>query len=140
MGVGVPEVLTAVIPKIDTGAHALVLINHQQRDPVVPAFPDLHIAPASMLKELSPFFRRFNLLARLLALPAPHELNPREAMEYPFKFSSISSLVLLLCISCLNLRLKSWRKNSLVSGDCLHNESLNFEQVPEGVLHCQPHA
>ncbi|BBN10047.1 hypothetical protein Mp_5g00460 [Marchantia polymorpha subsp. ruderalis] len=35
------------------------LIRIFRRDPVVPAFPDLHIAPASMLKELSPYFRRF---------------------------------------------------------------------------------
>ncbi|CAM6089472.1 unnamed protein product [Calypogeia fissa] len=33
------------------------LIRILRSDPVVPAFPDLHIAPASMLKELSPFFR-----------------------------------------------------------------------------------
>ncbi|CAM6128500.1 unnamed protein product [Calypogeia fissa] len=66
------------------------LIRLFRRDPVVPAFPDLHIAPASMLKELSPYFRRFNLQARLLTLPAPHELNIREAVEYQREYSIIN--------------------------------------------------
>lgn len=50
---------------------------------MIPAFPDLHLAPAMMLKELSPFFRRVAAQSRLVALPAPHELPVKDAMEYP---------------------------------------------------------
>ncbi|KAI5067235.1 hypothetical protein GOP47_0017763 [Adiantum capillus-veneris] len=59
------------------------LINIFKKDPVVPAFPDLHLAPASMLKELSAYFQKFSAQSRLVSLPSPHELVPREAAEYP---------------------------------------------------------
>ena len=55
-----------------------------QNDPVIPAFPDLHLAPAAILKELSSYFQNFSSQTRLLTLPAPHEIPPRELQEYPF--------------------------------------------------------
>ncbi|XP_024519238.1 protein PIR [Selaginella moellendorffii] len=58
------------------------LIRVFRSDPVIPAFPDLHLSPASMLKELSPYFRKVAAQSRLTSLPAPHELAPREALEY----------------------------------------------------------
>ncbi|XP_022988011.1 protein PIR isoform X3 [Cucurbita maxima] len=58
------------------------LINIFKSDPVIPAFPDLHLSPAAILKELSIYFQKFAAQARLLTLPAPHELPPREAQEY----------------------------------------------------------
>lgn len=57
-----------------------------QNDPVIPAFPDLHLSPAAILKELSVYFQKFSSQTRLLTLPAPHELPPREALEYPLIF------------------------------------------------------
>ncbi|MCO5571458.1 hypothetical protein L7F22_025198 [Adiantum nelumboides] len=79
------------------------LINIFKKDPVVPAFPDLHLAPASMLKELSAYFQKFSAQSRLVSLPSPHELAPREAAEYPFnKFLllvlSFESLLRHYCI------------------------------------------
>ncbi|XP_028105733.1 protein PIR-like [Camellia sinensis] len=59
------------------------LINIFKNDPVIPAFPDLHLSPAAILKELSMYFPKFSAQARLLTLPSPHELPPREAQEYP---------------------------------------------------------
>ncbi|KAJ6951661.1 protein PIR [Populus alba x Populus x berolinensis] len=59
------------------------LINIFKNDPVIPAFPDLHLSPAAILKELSIYFQRFSAQTRLLTLPAPHELPPRDAQEYP---------------------------------------------------------
>ncbi|XVF30955.1 hypothetical protein REPUB_Repub16aG0103700 [Reevesia pubescens] len=59
------------------------LINIFKNDPVIPAFPDLHLSPAAILKELSMYFQKFSSQTRLLTLPAPHELPPREAQEYP---------------------------------------------------------
>lgn len=58
------------------------LINIFKNDPVVPAFPDLHLSPAAILKELSMYFQKFSAQARLLTLPATHELSPREAQDY----------------------------------------------------------
>lgn len=58
-----------------------------QNDPVIPAFPDLHLSPAAILKELAMYFQKFSTQTRLLTLPSPHELPPREAQEYPFIFS-----------------------------------------------------
>ncbi|XP_044482624.1 protein PIR [Mangifera indica] len=58
------------------------LINIFKSDPVIPAFPDLHLSPAAILKELSMYFQKFSAQTRLLTLPAPHELPPREAQEY----------------------------------------------------------
>ena len=55
-----------------------------QNDPVIPAFPDLHLSPAAILKELSSYFQNFSSQTRLLSLPAPHEIPPRELQEYPF--------------------------------------------------------
>ncbi|XP_022745567.1 protein PIR isoform X1 [Durio zibethinus] len=58
------------------------LINMFKNDPVIPAFPDLHLSPAAILKELTVYFPKFSSQTRLLALPAPHELPPREAQDY----------------------------------------------------------
>ncbi|CAL5364883.1 unnamed protein product [Camellia sinensis] len=57
------------------------LINIFKNDPVIPAFPDLHLSPAAILKELSMYFPKFSAQARLLTLPSPHELPPREAQD-----------------------------------------------------------
>jgi cytoplasmic FMR1 interacting protein len=65
---------------------ALICPFSWQNDPVIPAFPDLHLSPAAILKELSMYFQKFSSQTRLLTLPAPHELPPREAQEYPFLF------------------------------------------------------
>ena len=54
-----------------------------QNDPVIPAFPDLHLSPAAILKELSTYFPKFSAQTRFLTLHSPHELPPREAQEYP---------------------------------------------------------
>ncbi|KAI9186420.1 hypothetical protein LWI28_017065 [Acer negundo] len=59
------------------------LINIFKSDPVIPAFPDLHLSSAAILKELSTYFQKFSAQTRLLTLPAPHEIPPREAQEYP---------------------------------------------------------
>ncbi|CAN6460531.1 unnamed protein product [Victoria cruziana] len=58
------------------------LVSIFKNDPVVPAFPDLHLSPAAMLKELAVYFQKFSSQARLLALPAPHEILPRDSQEY----------------------------------------------------------
>uniref|UniRef100_A0A5B7BCH8 CYRIA/CYRIB Rac1 binding domain-containing protein n=1 Tax=Davidia involucrata TaxID=16924 RepID=A0A5B7BCH8_DAVIN len=58
------------------------LINIFKNDPVIPAFPDLHLSPAAILKELTIYFPKFSAQTRLLTLPAPHELPPREAQDY----------------------------------------------------------
>ncbi|KAJ9703129.1 hypothetical protein PVL29_004766 [Vitis rotundifolia] len=58
------------------------LINIFKNDPVIPAFPDLHLSPAAILKELAMYFQKFSTQTRLLTLPAPHELPPREAQDY----------------------------------------------------------
>ncbi|KAJ6694045.1 hypothetical protein OIU85_004800 [Salix viminalis] len=51
---------------------------YKRNDPIIPAFPDLHLSPAAILKELSIYFQKFAAQTRLLTLPAPHELPPRE--------------------------------------------------------------
>ncbi|KAF3452390.1 hypothetical protein FNV43_RR02823 [Rhamnella rubrinervis] len=61
------------------------LINIFKNDPVIPAFPDLHLSPAAIMKELTMYFQKFSSQTRLLTLPAPHELPPREAQEYPLR-------------------------------------------------------
>ncbi|KAG9149174.1 hypothetical protein Leryth_003177 [Lithospermum erythrorhizon] len=58
------------------------LINIFKNDPVIPAFPDLHLSPAAILKELTSYFPKFAAQTRLLSLPTPHELPPREAQDY----------------------------------------------------------
>ncbi|XP_073290091.1 protein PIR isoform X2 [Primulina huaijiensis] len=58
------------------------LINIFKNDPVIPAFPDLHLSPTSILKELSTYFPKFSSQTRLLTLHSPHELPPREAQDY----------------------------------------------------------
>ncbi|KAJ0553699.1 putative cytoplasmic FMR1-interacting, CYRIA/CYRIB, Rac1 binding domain-containing protein [Helianthus annuus] len=58
------------------------LISIFKNDPVIPAFPDLHLSPAAILKELSMYFPKFSAQTRLLSLPAPHELPPREVHDY----------------------------------------------------------
>ncbi|XP_058101351.1 protein PIR [Magnolia sinica] len=62
------------------------LINIFKNDPVIPAFPDLHLSPAAILKELSMYFQKFSSQTRLLTLPAPHEIPVRETHEYPLQF------------------------------------------------------
>ncbi|KAG0476174.1 hypothetical protein HPP92_013015 [Vanilla planifolia] len=54
-----------------------------QNDPVIPAFPDLHLSPVAILKELSMYFPNFSSQTRLLTLPSPHEMLLREIQEYP---------------------------------------------------------
>jgi cytoplasmic FMR1 interacting protein len=61
------------------------LLSIFKRDPVIPAFPDLHLAPASILKELAPYFHRLSAQMRLIGLTLPHELTVKEAAEYPSK-------------------------------------------------------
>lgn len=68
------------------------LINIFKKDPVVPAFPDLHLAPASMLKELSTYFPKFSAQSRLVSLPPPHELAPREAAEYQRHYCIVNQI------------------------------------------------
>ncbi|XP_065853838.1 protein PIR [Euphorbia lathyris] len=68
------------------------LINIFKNDPVIPAFPDLHLSPAAILKELSMYFQKFSSQTRLLALPAPHELPPREAQDYQRQYLIISHI------------------------------------------------
>ncbi|XP_077250894.1 transcription activator [Tasmannia lanceolata] len=58
------------------------LINIFKNDPVIPAFPDLHLSPAAILKELSTYFQKFSSQTRLLTLLAPHEIPPRETQDY----------------------------------------------------------
>ncbi|KAJ0079909.1 hypothetical protein Patl1_23066 [Pistacia atlantica] len=72
------------------------LINIFKSDPVIPAFPDLHLSPAAILKELSMYFPKISAQTRLLTLPAPHELPPREALEYPSHDLYIYTYLLLL--------------------------------------------
>ncbi|KAG2554842.1 hypothetical protein PVAP13_9KG584400 [Panicum virgatum] len=58
------------------------LLSIFKNDPVIPAFPDLHLSPAAILKELSSYFQNFSSQTRLLSLPAPHEIPPRELQDY----------------------------------------------------------
>ncbi|XP_020575203.1 protein PIR [Phalaenopsis equestris] len=53
-----------------------------KNDPVIPAFPDLHLSPVAILKELSMYFPSFSSQTRFLTLPAPHEILHRELQEY----------------------------------------------------------
>lgn len=72
-----------------------------QNDPVIPAFPDLHLSPAAIMKELSMYFQKFSSQTRLLTIPAPHELPPREAQEYPLV--DIYTLSFMIITSSLTL-------------------------------------
>lgn len=58
------------------------IISIFKNDPVIPAFPDLHLSPAAIMKELSMYFQNFSCQTRLLALAAPHEIPPRELQDY----------------------------------------------------------
>lgn len=58
------------------------LTNIFKNDPVIPAFPDLHLSPVAILKELSMYFPSFSSQTRLLTLPAPHEIPQRELQDY----------------------------------------------------------
>jgi cytoplasmic FMR1 interacting protein len=85
-----------------------------QNDPIIPAFPDLHLSPAAILKELSIYFQRFAAQTRLLTLPAPHELPPREAQEYPLQFFfSFSFFLSLFFIMPRFVRLLSLTKTGM---------------------------
>ncbi|KAB5512115.1 hypothetical protein DKX38_029143 [Salix brachista] len=44
------------------------LINIFKNDPVIPAFPDLHLSPAAILKELSIYFQRFSAQTPLVCV------------------------------------------------------------------------
>ncbi|OVA02229.1 Cytoplasmic FMR1-interacting [Macleaya cordata] len=68
------------------------LINIFKNDPVIPAFPDLHLSPAAILKELAMYFQKFSTQTRLLTLPAPHELPPRETQEYPRQYLIVNHI------------------------------------------------
>ncbi|KAI5667752.1 hypothetical protein M9H77_17605 [Catharanthus roseus] len=68
------------------------LLNIFKSDPVIPAFPDLHLSPAAILKELSVYFPKFNSQTRLLTLPAPHELPPREAQDYQRQYLIVNHI------------------------------------------------
>ncbi|GFP89758.1 protein pir [Phtheirospermum japonicum] len=68
------------------------LINIFKNDPVIPAFPDLHLSPAAILKELSTYFPKFSAQTRLLALLSPHELPPREAQDYQRQYLIINHI------------------------------------------------
>nr|XP_009757050.1 PREDICTED: protein PIR isoform X2 [Nicotiana sylvestris] len=68
------------------------LINIFKNDPVIPAFPDLHLSPAAILKELSTYFPKFSAQTRALTLPAPHELQPREAQEYQRQYLIVNHI------------------------------------------------
>ncbi|KAL0351445.1 UNVERIFIED_CONTAM: protein PIR [Sesamum calycinum] len=67
------------------------LINIFKNDPVIPAFPDLHLSPAAILKELSTYFPKFSAQTRLLTLPSPHELPPRKLLR---SYQSVQSCCL----------------------------------------------
>ncbi|XP_021898211.1 protein PIR isoform X1 [Carica papaya] len=69
------------------------LINIFKNDPVIPAFPDLHLSPAAILKELSMYFQKFSSQTRLLTLPVPHELPPREVQDYQRHYLIINHIV-----------------------------------------------
>ncbi|KAL0907570.1 hypothetical protein M5K25_021987 [Dendrobium thyrsiflorum] len=58
------------------------LISIFKNDPVIPAFPDLHLSPVAIMKELSMYFPSFSSQTRFLTLPAPHEILPRELQDY----------------------------------------------------------
>lgn len=83
------------------GKLSFVTFLCMQNDPVIPAFPDLHLSPAAILKELSAYFPKFSAQTRALTLPAPHELQPREAQEYPF--SVFLTFNLLCCFWCCSI-------------------------------------
>ncbi|CAN4121076.1 unnamed protein product [Withania somnifera] len=68
------------------------LINIFKNDPVVPAFPDLHLSPAAILKELSTYFPKFSAQTRLLTIPAPHELPLREAQDYQRQYLIVNHI------------------------------------------------
>ncbi|CAH9080681.1 unnamed protein product [Cuscuta europaea] len=68
------------------------LINIFKNDPVIPAFPDLHLSPAAILKELSTYFPKFSAQARLLTLPATHELPHREAQDYQRQYLIVNHI------------------------------------------------
>ncbi|GAB4835449.1 hypothetical protein Ancab_000356 [Ancistrocladus abbreviatus] len=68
------------------------LVNIFKSDLVIPAFPDLHLSPAAILKELSGYFPKFTTQARLLAIPAPHELPPREAQDYQRQYLIVNHI------------------------------------------------
>lgn len=68
------------------------LINIFKNDPVIPAFPDLHLSPAAILKELSMYFPSFSSQTRLLTLPAPHEIPPREMHDYQRQYLIVNHI------------------------------------------------
>ncbi|KAL5699020.1 hypothetical protein ACHQM5_029980 [Ranunculus cassubicifolius] len=73
------------------------IINIFKNDPVIPAFPDLHLSPTAIMKELSMYFQKFSSQTRLLTLPSPHELPPREIQEYQRHYSVASHIGAIRC-------------------------------------------
>ncbi|GLT59708.1 hypothetical protein SLA2020_325130 [Shorea laevis] len=71
------------------------LINIFKNDPVIPAFPDLHLSPAAIFKELSMHFQKFSSQSRLLTLPTPHELPPREAQDYQRHYLIVNHMAVI---------------------------------------------
>ncbi|KAJ1414662.1 Cytoplasmic FMR1-interacting [Sesbania bispinosa] len=75
------------------------LINIFKNEAVIPAFPDLHLSPSAIMKELSTYFPKFSSQTRLLTLPAPHELPPpirAEHDDFTIRFASAMNQLLLL--------------------------------------------
>lgn len=116
-----------------------------QNDPVIPAFPDLHLSPAAIMKELSIYFQKFSTQTRLLSLPSPHELPSREAQEYPllYLFIFISKFVIIIfkplaslrCIRqtfCLLVQLKSMFLKLVLFATVVWNNTRPVGQF----LHC----
>ncbi|KAL9233414.1 hypothetical protein vseg_008421 [Gypsophila vaccaria] len=68
------------------------LINIFKSDPLIPAFPDLHLSPVAIMKELSVYFPKFASQTRLLALPSPHELQPREVQDYQRQYLIVNHI------------------------------------------------
>ncbi|XP_074307970.1 protein PIR isoform X2 [Silene latifolia] len=68
------------------------LINIFKSDPLIPAFPDLHLSPVAIMKELSVYFPKFASQTRLLALPSPHELQPREIQDYQRQYLIVNHI------------------------------------------------
>ncbi|XP_074559467.1 protein PIR [Curcuma longa] len=68
------------------------LLNIFKNDPVIPAFPDLHLSPAAIMKELSMYFQNFSSQNRLLTLPGPHEITPRELQDYQRRYLIVNHI------------------------------------------------
>ncbi|XP_057961158.1 protein PIR isoform X1 [Malania oleifera] len=117
------------------------LINIFKNDPVIPAFPDLHLSSAAMLKELSMYFQKFSTQTRLLSLPAPHELPPREAQEYPRHYLIVNHIgairaehddFIIRFASCMNQLLLLKSTDSADVEWCKEVKGNMYDMVVEG--------